>query len=252
MRKELKGAAPPLVGQQLAKLEEAIGGRDALVAALSHAPKSKDLSYLLGLIGDPQRAGESLADLCATGGITAGELIEAYKSGELNRAAALGAREVGAGLQQVVKDTMEKAAPHEGPCSYCQGLGQVTPEPTKKVPNPEPGPCEACKGAGRLLYPGDLEHKKLALDMGRMLSGKGGGVNVQVNQQVGVMVGTAGGALEKLQAATDQILYGDGLTGVDPSRSAPGAPGPEAVEAELVDGEDAPIEDTDWRGEARA
>jgi len=218
-------APPALVVESLAAVEEALGGRDRIVAALAHAPKSRDLDYLLGLIGDPRTATESLAALCAQGGITPGELIEAYKSGEIARAQALATQKVGAKLAAVAADTMDRALPQDATCHHCEGTGMITPEPTKKKPNPAPEKCEACRGTGTLTREGDLEHKKLALEMGKLLS-KGGGVNVAVNQQLNAVVGaSAGGSLERLQAATDAILYGAGDTG-------PGIGDPVPIDAE--------------------
>lgn len=237
-----------MVSASLATLEAAIGGREALVAALLHAPKSRDLDYLLGLLATeatkvraPWAKGpSSLADLCAQGGITPGELIAAYRAGELNRAQALATQKIGAHLAEVAEDTMLRALPSEGVCERCDGTGTFVPEPSKKVPNPEPEPCRRCQGTGRIVYLGDLEHKKLALDMGRLVQ-KGGGVSLNVQQQVGVFTGAAaGGSLERMQAATDAILYGDGA-----------AEPPEAqalLEAEVIEAPetDAVIEG-DWR-----
>lgn len=203
-------AAPPaLVAASLAQIEAAIGGRAPLVAALAYAPKSRDLDYLVGLIGDPEHTALPLADLCAMGGITAGELLDAYKSGELNRAQAVGTVTIGQQLPHVIADTFARALPSEGVCSTCAGLGTTCADPSKKQPNPEPQQCGACKGTGRLMYAGDIEHKKLALDMGKMVSKGGPAVAIQMNQHLGVSFGTAGGALEKLQAATDKLLYSD-------------------------------------------
>jgi hypothetical protein len=119
-------------------------------------------------------------------------------------------------------------------------VGQVTHDPTEAVPNPGPEPCETCRGSGRLYYDGDLEHKKLALELGKMTA-KGGGVNLQVNQQTNSFnFGASGGALEKLQEATDRILYGGEASPLAQT----------VLEAEVVD--PPPTEsqlDTDWRGE---
>lgn len=242
---------PALVSAQLSRLETQLGGRDVLIAALSHAPKSRDLSYLLGLIGDPRHTRIPLAKICAMGGITAGELIEAYKSGELNRAQALAIGKVGAKLPEVAEDTMRLALTHTSLCTVCYGHGDLPGIPTAEDPTPTRESCEVCQGSGEVLVGGDLEHKKLALEMGRMLQ-KGGGVNLQVNQQVGVQLGGAGGALEKLQAVTDQILYGEG--GGVPVEEAAILDAEVEVEVEEADTQsspeidsDTPIEEGDWR-----
>lgn len=202
-------APPAFVTTSLARLEEQMGGREALVAALAHAPRTTDVDYVLGLLGDPGHAKHTLAYLCAMGGITAGELLDAYKAGELNRAQVLSTRIIGQSLPATVADTMLKSAPYEATCYRCRGTASYVPEPTKEVPNPPPGPCDVCQGTGVLVVDGDLEHKKLALELGQMTA-KSGGINLQVNQQSTTFVGTVAGSLERTQAATDRILYGDG------------------------------------------
>lgn len=241
-----KAAPPARVTEQLALLEEAIGGRDALVAALSHAPKSRDLTLILGLVGNPLEAKTPLAVLCAEGGITAGELIEAYRAGELHRAQALAIAKVGQHLPAVAEDTMRLALPHCVTCGTCRGTGSWTPEPTKKQPNPAPEPCELCTGTGQLTLGGDLDHKKLALEMGKLLPKGGGGLSIAVNQQLGISFGSAGGALEKLQAATDQILYGEAPP---VSLSSPATLDAEVLESSPEIAAEEAILEGDWRSE---
>lgn len=203
---------PALVAQTLAAIEVALGGRDSLVAALAYAPKTKDVGYLLGIIGDPRHAKRSLAQLCAMGGITPGELLSSYKAGVIHQAQALSTKIVGEELQGVVKDTFRLAAPHEVLCPTCEGLTTITPEPTRKNPNPEPQTCPTCKGKGRSGAEGEIEHKKLALELGQ-LTAKSSGITLNM-QQNNLSMGGVGGALEHLQAASDRILYGEGVGAV--------------------------------------
>jgi len=214
-KRAVPAKAPAQVSASLADLEKAIGGRPALIAALLHAPKSSNIEYLLGIIAQPRMLAEggrhqgdqALADLCAQGGITPGELIEAYKAGEINRAQALAVHQVGQRLEAVAADTMRMALPRTN--------------------------------AEGDLIDGDFKHKELALEMGKLLQ-KGGGVNVQVNQQVGILGASAGGSLERMQAATDAILYGEEVV-----------PPVAAVDAEVLEEEDAPVIEGDWHDEAR-
>lgn len=251
---------PALVRTQLTQLEVAIGGRDGLVAALAHAPKSRDLEYVLGLLGDPEQAATPIADLCASGGITAGELLEAYRSGEIARAQVLATQQIGAALPGVVADTMKRAAPYQITCPACQGTAQVIPpRPSRHRGewNPAPVPCPDCLATGEVTIQGDLEHKKLALEIGHLTAKSGGGVSVAVHNQVGVLVGVAGGALERLQTATDQILYGQDAPILDGSVVKEVVPdavtpsGSSVAPAVVCDGatEASASLDTDWRGD---
>ncbi len=195
--------------QSLGLIEKTLGGREALVAALSHAPKSRDLEFLLGLIGDPTMAKIPLGHLCAQGGVTPGELLAAWKAGEILRGHVLATKQIVAAMPGVVLGVLKKAQEYEDTCTGCGGLGQITPEPTKKVPNPEPKTCPACNGGGVLRFEADLEHAKLALELGQ-LTQKGGGVQVNLSQQTANFHGgSAGGTLEALMASSDRILYGE-------------------------------------------
>ncbi len=231
-----RGRKPPaLVARELNALEVQLGGRPAIIAALSQAPKSADLDYVLGLVADPLNASESLAAICAQGGITAGELMEAYRQGILFKGQVLAARVIAEELPAVAADTMKLAKPYEDTCNICQGTTTVVPEPPKKDPNPAPTTCPACRGVGRLTYPGDLEHKKLALELGKLTS-KGAGVIVD-NRQAHLHTGgeAAGGTLEALMRATDQLLYGGDVRPRPGTR--PSQPGTEPHLEEIVDAE---------------
>ena len=197
--------------QSLAVIEKTLGGREALVAALSHAPKSRDLEFLLGLIGDPLMADTPLGHLCAQGGITPGELLSAWKSGEILRGHVLATKQIVAAMPAIVGDVLKRAAPYEDTCSACAGVGQVTPEPTEKTPNPEPQTCPACLGGGVLTYEADFDRAKIALELAQLTS-KGNGVQINLDQRQAHLHaggGSAGGTLEALMAASDKILYGD-------------------------------------------
>lgn len=231
----------PLEEQSLALIEKTLGGREALVAALSHAPKSRDMEFLLGLIGDPTHAKVPLGHLCAQGGVTPGELLAAWKSGEILRGHVLATKAVVAAIPAVVADVVKKAAPYEDACSACRGLKVVTPEPTKKNPNPEPVTCPVCDGGGVLTYQPDLERVRMTLDLAQ-LTPKGSGVSVQIDQRsvsfAGGGGGAAGGTLEALMAASDQILYGAAEQPLPSAPAAPPADPPSVVDGEVVPGAD--------------
>ena len=219
-RKPLAPGSQPIpaigLSTSLAAIEAKLGGRDPLVAALSHAPYSQTLSLLLGLIGDPTRASTPLATLAAMAGVTAGEILEAYIAGDRLKAEALSVSKISEHLADVTEATMKGALVKSDDID-----------------------------AQRLAF----DHKKLALDLGRLLP-KSAGVQVAIQNNNSVHGGVAGGSLEALQAATDAILYGDSIIP------------PEPVDAEILDAEatespsemDAAAEEAceieeDWRGD---
>lgn len=199
---------PPVVVDELQKIERDLGGRAQLVGMLSLAPLTPDLRYTLGMLGDPQSDGKSLAHICAEGNILPGELLKQLASAALLRGKVLASQSIGDGIAAVTRDVMKKAAPYEDLCHACRGIGTITPDPTPDQPNPSPETCDTCLGLKRLLYQPDLERQKLAIEMAQLLP-KSGGINIaQINAASGGDAGSGGmGSLEALQALTDQILY---------------------------------------------
>lgn len=204
-----KATFTPLVITQLATLEEDLGGRAELVGLLTLAPLTPDLAYILGLLGDPTHARRSLAEICATGNVLPGMLLQQIEHAAHLRGRVKAAQVVSRTLHTVVEDVMKKAAPYHAPCSQCMGTGSLTPDPTPQLPNPSPGPCDLCRGTGQLLYQPQLRHQELALEMGRVLP-KGAGlvINNTANAAARAEGGSmGGGSLEQLQRLTDKILY---------------------------------------------
>lgn len=189
----------------LTKFEQAIGGRDVLIEALLHAPPSKDLKYVLGLITEPGNARVSLAKLCVQGGITPGELWQYFQKAELTRATVLAIREVAKRLPEVVKDVMDRSIPWTETCPKCLGATTV---PVEGKPDSPPVTCPECRGEGVITLVPDLERQKVALELGALLK-KGGGMTI-TQQNLQLTPGRAEtGALERMQEATDKILYGE-------------------------------------------
>lgn len=213
---------PATVVQQLATLEQDLGGRAAVVGMLTLAPLTPDLRYLLGLLGDPQCASNSLAETCMLANVLPGELLKHLAAAALLAGKVRASQKIGAGIAAVAEDVMRRAAPFIDPCYVCQGTGTLTPEPTPQVPNPGPGPCETCAGSGKLLHQPDLDRQKLAVDLAQLLP-KGAGIQIaQINAPAGGGLASGGGTLERLMQFTDEILYGSGQP-------------PAVVEAETVE-----------------
>ena len=193
---------------ELARLELEFGGRQHLVQALTFAKQTKDVRYLLGLIGDPENDRRSLAEICHMGRILPGELLAALSSGTDLRSQLLAKQRIAARIPAVVGEVMHKAAEYEDDCTDCMGVGKVTADPSDSEPNPSPQNCTTCRGTGRLLFPADGKCRDLALEMAG-LTGNGGGVSVTTNVQVAQVGGSYEG-FERMQEAMDTILFGAG------------------------------------------
>ena len=226
-------ALPAKAAQELSDLERDLGGRQALITALTYAPPHKDIRYILGLLGDPENDRTPLADLCYAGRVMPGQLVDALAKGTELRARLLATQLITRRLPTVVEDVMLKAAPYEDTCPQCQGLGSVMPDPTPENSNPAQESCPACLGHGRLRYDADGKCRDLALEMGGLV-GKGGGIQIVNTQQVAqVAAGGAGsfGGMEGFQELLDAVLYGQ-----DGGRQASQAPEPVGDEP-TVEGE---------------
>lgn len=202
----------PQVVAQLQQIEADLGGRGELIGLLALAPLNPDLEYVLGLLGDPQSEGKSLAEICGLGGILPGDLLKHLEGAALLRGRLLATQQIGKGIANVIGDIMRRAAPYDDACGTCVGTGTYTPEPTKEAPNPTPLPCETCKGSGVLTYRPDLDRQKLAVDLAHLLPRSGGIQIAQINQNTGAGAGNAGASplstFDGVQRVIDQILYG--------------------------------------------
>lgn len=209
-------------------LEAAIGGRDKLVGALLAGKPSDELGYVIGLIADPRNDARQLAEICATGGVTIGELLEAYKSGVMATAQVKAIVHVAEKLPDVVQDAMTRAAPHWIGCDRCQSTGTVVPEPTKKDQNPTPEPCRTCRGQGQILVYPDLERQQFAVDLGGLIPKKAAAplIDLSDRRSMTLMPGGTPGGMTAIVQAVDQLLYRRG-----------GSHDPVSAEAEVTDAE---------------
>ncbi len=222
--------APAPEAAALIELEKAIGGRSALQQALVQCAPTPELDFVINAIANPENDARSLAVICAEANVSVGELLEAYKRGVMARGTVLAIKSIAEGAAPVTEDVMRRAAVYDEPCPYCEGTGSNTADPTEAEPNPSPEPCVTCKGQGALRYLPDLARQKVALELvGLLGQGKGTQINItQANQTMTAAINGERGALAKLQAATDQLLYSEPLT--------PDDLGP--ADGEVVDGGD--------------
>lgn len=198
---------PALLNKILSDMEEELGGRATLLDILSRSSDGT-MSAFATLMMDPANRNLPLGEMCATAGVTTGQILRAYQDGVMLYAQTLSKKSVAEHLPAVTKDVMIRATPQEGTCEACDGNGTLVPPRTRKNPNPQPEQCKRCKGTGVALILPDLERQKVALDLGDMLPKKAG-INVGVGITNNVSQSNGRGHLEKLQQAVSDILYSD-------------------------------------------
>lgn len=228
----------PAVTSALDAFESALGGRSLLIESLATSPDlTPELRLVLALLADPRDRGQttppSLGKICAQAGITPGELFAVYKHATVAKAALLAIHEASAKIVEMTQDAISHCVEQVSTCSACDGMGMVTPEPTKKKPNPNPEKCFTCAGSGKIKVPSSLEHQKFVFDLLGLVKKSGLSINQQVLvPQVGGggsgSGGFGGGSLEQLQQAVGDLLYGRSAAAV-PSR-----PSPAPIDAETI------------------
>jgi hypothetical protein len=222
-------ALPVHAIEELTHLEKQLGGRRALVTALTFAPLNKDGRYILGLLGDPEYRDTSLAEICRMGRLLPGQLIDHLAKGTQLRARLLAQHAISNGQLAVVAEVMKRGATYEDDCTSCNGTGSATPDPTPEVPNPKPVACAVCLGHGKLRFDADPDCRDKALEMAGLIGKGGGGISI-VNQQLNVQPGSQGnGSYERMQEALDEVLYGqvvEAETVPDPVPGEPDGPDP--------------------------
>ena len=213
-------ALAPNAPAELKALEHEFGGRPALVSALTFAPPSPTLQYLLGLLADPDHATTPLARLLELGRVLPGELIDLLAKGSTLRSRLLAQQHINRRAPDVVAEVMQKAAEYEDTCTDCGGTGSSTPDPTSDDPNPEPTICPTCQGFQVLRYQADPKCREIALDMAGLTS-RGGGVQVQQTVQVTTGGSASPSGFEQLQEVFDAVMYGTDEAGSGSATATP-------------------------------
>ena len=206
----------PAVSRALAALEQTFGGRDGLITLLACAPHDDRLDYVLNLLADPLAADRPLADCCALGNVSPGELLQHLKAGSVLYTQALSARHLPAHVPQAVEDVLTIAHVHEGVCDACLGVGTIMIVPSRRRRSKsraddavEDGPrtesCRDCAGTGVKTYPADPDARAIALELAGLLKAASPLALSFVSQQV-VDLGPGGGRIERFQQAVAAAL----------------------------------------------
>lgn len=213
------------------RLEQQLGGRTALITALSVTLQSDEISSVVAILGDPANDTKSLAQICAEVGFAPAEIFQAYERAVLARARLLALQTAAAAAPAVADDLVRRAVPHNAICPECHGRGKITRDrrdPTTHALIPKIEDCLACAGVGTLRAEADRASQDRLLDLLGLLPKAGPGIAISNINAVAAAApsSTTGGSLEALQEAVSQVLS-------RPKLPAPTSPGP-VVEAEVL------------------
>lgn len=195
---------PQSIRQAIKAFEDQIGGRKALLEALSTADTSEDVRAVLDVIADPRCDKEPLAKLCAQGGVSPGQLFGAFRTAAIVRGQILGSLTAANVVPQVVEAIAKTALDHEIVCSACNGVGSFEEEQADGKYKTRS--CTGCNGQGRIRRDPDPDQQRTILELtGLVKSGGSQQVNVQAN--ITAPTSSAGGSLEQLQQAVSELIY---------------------------------------------
>jgi hypothetical protein len=207
-KKKTKGDALTLRGaggkfRSVGGLESSVGGREQLVEILEQGSKTAQLEILVTMLADPARAKLSMASICEDAGISAKDLMHVFRDGAIAKAVNDAHVHLARKLTTVVSDVADKAHNHLEPCRCTVG------NTVSSLPE-----CPECRGTGQVYYRGSLPHQQMVFESTGILK-RGGGVNVNVQQQVAV--GSAG-LFDRFVKATDAAAYGQKVVDVEAQR----------------------------------
>lgn len=176
----------------LASFEDAIGGRDVLIETLGMAQLDKKQEHFLRILCDPARAQDSLATVCKDCNVLPSQVIDLFRTASFAKAHAIGMGVISEAVPAIMQDIADKSVDKVVICPACRGEALML------------GACSRCNGTGEVLRESDIDRQKIALEV-TGLTKKGGGVNVQVNQQVN-NVG-ASSFFSKYVRSSDEAAY---------------------------------------------
>lgn len=178
----------------LDRFEDSIGGRENLVDTIALSNLDKKQQHFLAILCDPNRQNQSLTVLARDSGLTPTQVLDLFRNASFAKAHALAMGQLSEALPAVVKDIAEKSVDAKVECPRCFGSGFEREEVE----------CIVCLGKGLIFRESDLDRQKLVLETTGISKPKGG-VNVQVNQNVGVAMPT--NMFSKYVRASDDTAY---------------------------------------------
>lgn len=181
--------------QALDHIEEGIGGRSSAIDMLGLAALDKKQEHFLRLMCDPVREHDSLATIARDAGLLPSSVIQLFREASFAKAHAISMTQLAERIPAITKDLTDKALDEVITCPECLGDGKAS----------DVEPCEKCHGRGEIMRQGDLDHKKVALELGGLLK-KGSGVNVNV-QQNNIAATSPGSFFSKFVRQSDKDAY---------------------------------------------
>lgn len=191
-------ALPKMTKTTLQAFEAGIGGRQHLIEILELSSLDKKQEHLLNLLVDPRRASDTIDTIVRDAGMKPAHIIELARSSAFAQAHAIALTHMAQALPGVVTDIAAKSVDAKIECPTCFGAKEI-----------QHIACPTCYGKGEVMRYSDLDRQKILLESAGVTK-KGGGVNVNVNQQVGIV--NPGGFFSTFVKNSDADAYAIDVT----------------------------------------
>lgn len=179
----------------LERFESEVGGRDAVIESLELVTLDKKQQHLLNLLTDPRRERDSINRIAKEAGLTPLQVMDIFRSAAFAKAHATAMVKMADSLPAVVDDITSKSVDAKIECPMCQGDKELAGNVK----------CPQCNGKGTVMRYSDLDRQKIVLESTGVVKRGQGGVNVNVNQQVGVI--NPGSFFTKYVKDSDSAAY---------------------------------------------
>ena len=133
---------------------------------LGYFPENAKAAKLLMLLADPVNNRLTLGKCAVISGLSTAELTQFYNNSKKQE----GIIRMSQKLPDIMEETAEDALSSLVPCERCGGEGGVKDKP-----------CKSCKGAGFIKVKGDLDNRKLVLEMAGLIGKRAPGQAIQIN-----------------------------------------------------------------------
>ena len=147
---------------------------------LGYFPENAKAAKLLALLGNPLFNRDTLGKVAVKSGLSTAELTQFYNNSKKQE----GIIRMSQKLPDIMEETAEDALSSLVPCERCGGEGQRKDKP-----------CKSCEGKGFVKVKGDLDNRKLVLEIAGLIGKRGPSqlnlINVGGSQSLETRVGLA-------------------------------------------------------------
>ena len=140
--------------------------KDEWQEVLGYFPENAKAAKLLMLLSNPLFNKASFGKLAVMSRLSTAELTLFFSNAKKQE----GLMRISLMLPAIMEETAEDALPTDEPCVRCDGTGQLMR-----------GPCPHCRSTGSIRVKGDLDNRKLVLEMVGLIGKRGSGQAVQIN-----------------------------------------------------------------------